>query len=359
MLQREQKEAIKAYAPVYEAYRRSEQWKRDEEKIRVMVEYFSNLSEDTVKSMTADELETLLASTWSIGFWKQLGWIRKKLINLPGEQTLKRALVDLLFGLDSPWQRFERFINEIKFAGPSLTSELLSWRYPKECAILTNRTYKAMSKLKIDKIARIPRGIVSGEDYKRISEIMVAVGNELERLGFGPHNLPQVNCFIYEVDTSSPPSSEPPVTGDWSHNEVQKLLIEIGAWLGFEADPEGTVSHGAKVDVVWTAKIGNLGVVKYIFEIQHRGSIDSLLMNLLKATKNPTVQKVVVVTSEEQIEKIRKESFGLPESFREKMAFWEVGDLIKVHEKLETAFNSVNSLGLVRDEFPYPSSTQL
>ena len=309
------------------------------------------------ENMTSDELETLLASTWSIGFWKQLGWMRKKLISVPGEQTLRRALVDLLFGSDSPWRRFERFINRIKFAGPSLTSELLSWRHPEECAILTNRTYKAMSRLKIDKIARTPRGIVSGKDYKRVSEIMVAVGKELERLGFGPHNLPQVNCFIYEVATNSLPSGEP-LTRDWSHNEVQKLLIEIGAWLGFEAEPEVTVSHGAKVDVVWTAKIGNLGVVRYVFEVQHRGSIDSLLMNLLKATKNPTVQKVVVVTSQEQIEKIRKESFGLPESFREKMAFWEVGDLMNVHEKLETAFNSVNSLGLVRDEFPYPSSTQ-
>jgi hypothetical protein len=29
-----------------------------------------------------------------------------------------------------------------------------------------------------------------------------------------------------------------------------------------------SIAHGAKVDVVWRARIGNLGAVTYIFEVQ-------------------------------------------------------------------------------------------
>ena len=55
-------------------------------------------------------------------------------------------------------------------------------------------------------------------------------------------------------------------------------------------------------------KVGNMGRILYVFEVQTKGSIDSLLINLFKALNNPAVQGVVAVSDREQLEKIKKHS---------------------------------------------------
>src|SRR5262249_51431793 len=67
------------------------------------------------------------------------------------------------------------------------------------------------------------------------------------------------------------------------------------------------LGEGAKVDTVWEATIGNLGRVIYVFEVQTKGSIDSLIINLLKSLNNPAVQGIVAVSDLAQIERIKKE----------------------------------------------------
>jgi len=121
--------------------------------------------------------------------------------------------------------------------------------------------------------------------------------------------------------------------------------------LGFEADTEVQVAHGARVDVVWSARIGNLGIINYVLEVHKRGSIDSLLMNLQKAKSNPTVQKVVAISDETQLEKIKRESEGLPEEFRRDLTFWPVEDVLKVHENLELAMKTIDNLNLTPEPF--------
>ena len=65
------------------------------------------------------------------------------------------------------------------------------------------------------------------------------------------------------------------------------------------------------MDAVWEAKIGNMGKAIYVFEVQSKGSIDSLILNLKKAQSNAAVQAVVAVADEEQLAKIIRESAGV------------------------------------------------
>ena len=51
-----------------------------------------------------------------------------------------------------------------------------------------------------------------------------------------------------------------------------------------------------KIDVVWEVTIGNIRWVIYIFEVQTLGSVDHLILNLMKAKNDKAVQGVVVVT---------------------------------------------------------------
>ena len=54
-----------------------------------------------------------------------------------------------------------------------------------------------------------------------------------------------------------------------------------------------------------------LGKVIYVFEVQSKGSIDSLILNLKKAQRNAAVQAVVAVSNEEQLAKIIHEKTGV------------------------------------------------
>jgi hypothetical protein len=116
--------------------------------------------------------------------------------------------------------------------------------------------------------------------------------------------------------------------------------------LGFNAETEKKVAVGAIVDTVWEVTIGNMGRVIYVFEVQTSGSIDSLILNLMKAKNNKAVQGIVAVTNQHQIERIKKEINDLNQ-FNGELKFWDYQEVLKVHESLQYVNESINNLGLV------------
>lgn len=56
----------------------------------------------------------------------------------------------------------------------------------------------------------------------------------------------------------------------------------------------------------------------YAFEVQTYSSIDSLILDLQKATNNFTVQAIVAVSDEKKIERINKESKSI-QAFESKL----------------------------------------
>ena len=134
------------------------------------------------------------------------------------------------------------------------------------------------------------------------------------------------------------------------HNDIINQIIEIGQWLGFESKSEVKIADGAVVDAIWQAQIGNMGKVIYAFEVQTHGSIDSLILNLQKATNNFAVQAIVAVSDEKQIEKIKKESKGIRD-IETKLKTWDYREVIEMHDCLERSNEIINNLGLVQDSF--------
>jgi hypothetical protein len=131
---------------------------------------------------------------------------------------------------------------------------------------------------------------------------------------------------------------------------IDKLLV-IGQFLGFEVHKEKPIARGAKVDVVWQAKIANLGVVTYVYEVQRRGAIDSLILNLQRAQNNTSVQRLVVVALPDELERIEREIVTLPESFRKSVVFMEVKDVMKANDLVIELSIIINKLDLVKAEF--------
>ena len=100
------------------------------------------------------------------------------------------------------------------------------------------------------------------------------------------------------------------------------------------------------MDTIWEVSVGNMGRITYVFEVQTSGSIDSLLLNLMKAKNNPSVQGIVAVSDAKQLEKIKKEASSL-KAIRDELKFWDYNDVLKVFDSLSNAYESINSLGLV------------
>ncbi len=134
------------------------------------------------------------------------------------------------------------------------------------------------------------------------------------------------------------------------HNEVRDKIKDIGNWLGFTADIEKRVADGSKVDTIWEQTIGNMGRVIYVFEVQTKGSIDSLCMNLLKSLNNNAVQGIVAVSDAKQIEKIRKHASGV-QGLKDKLKYWDYIEVLRVWENLEYINISINKLDLVPKGF--------
>ena len=126
-------------------------------------------------------------------------------------------------------------------------------------------------------------------------------------------------------------------------------MVEIGGLLGFDSRSEVKIADGAVVDAVWEAKIGNMGKAIYVFEVQSKGSIDSLILNLKKSQSNAAVQAVVAVADEEQLGKIIKESRGVIDE--KDLRTWDSEDVLTVYDSLVRAHESINKLALVPDSF--------
>jgi hypothetical protein len=96
--------------------------------------------------------------------------------------------------------------------------------------------------------------------------------------------------------------------------------------------------------------IGNMGRVIFVFEVQTKGSIDSLILNLLKSLNNSSVQGVVAVSDINQLEKIQKYASDVKD-LKDKLRYWDYEEVLKVHESLEFINESINNLGLVPQGF--------
>jgi len=315
------------------------------------------LSKEKLKSMTELEFSELISKLWASALWGNKDYLVQKIIDANEIAKIINELENLLYGTDPFNERFDRFLREIKGLGPATITEILCLYDPNKYGIWNDKARKA---LKILDFEGLPLGKykISGKEYIKINDALLEMARYLKRLGIKDADLLAVDYFLYEVWFTEKEKLEQEEETlevleekEFDHDEIRDFIKDIGNWLGFEIDTEKYVAPGARVDCVWMARIANLGMVTYVFEVHKSGSIDSLILNLQKALNNPTVQKIIAVSDAKRIEKIRNEVKGLPENFRKSLTFWDVGDVIKTHERLSEVIKSINKLELVKSRF--------
>ena len=327
---------------------------RNERKI-----YYQAWTKDRIQNMSEDDFSEYIGKLWSMLVWGNKKYIADKIIELNGFEKIKENLVNLLYGKDDIIKRWDSFYKNIKQIGPSTMSELLSYINPDEYVICNKVTCECFRYLGVDKVP-IYNYQYTGENYKRLCDIAKEIKQELENEKIGKVDLLIVDYMFWDIvyplskkKDIKEEFEQLPIEKDekqFIHNDIINQIVEIGQWLGFESRSEVKIADGAVVDAIWQAQIGNMGKVIYAFEVQTHGSIDSLILNLQKATNNFAVQAIVAVSDEKQIEKIKKESKGI-HSIETKLKTWDYTEVMEMHDCLERSNEIINNLGLVPDSF--------
>lgn len=352
VISNKQKENIRKFIGVFKEYTKTDQYTKDLEVRKGRERFFKSINKNTIKNLTEFEFGEIVSNLWASQFWGNKGYlINTNIISKNGMNKIRKELFELFFGTIPLEKRYENFIEEVHGLGPASVTEMLCILYPTKCAIWNDKARKASKILGFEGDLPVNKYQISAQEYKKFNTVINDISQELKTAGFDNSDLFFVDYYLYEVQTHGE-YKEKPSEKDFDHFEIRDLLRDIGQSLGFESETEKQISHGTRVDVVWKTKIGNLGTINYVFEVQRKGSINKLIVNLQKALKNKTVQKVIAVSDEKQIEDIKKHVNALPESnFREAITFWEVSDVKQMYEHLSEANRIIEKIGLRKDEF--------
>lgn len=295
------KKAFEGLLPVYETV----EFEEHKKEVFEHISYFQDRLPERVDDLSILDIEEILSNTWAFNrSWTNLQYPTKNLINSNGIEKIQEAFKILLDTSIPPHERYGKVLKMIKGLGSASITEIMAYIQPHECPIWNRRAREALKILGINNIDT-NKYTPSPKEYKNYIQIVKSINKELEPKKKAENmGLLFTDFFFYKLSQTPQNIPKPePEDEDFDHDEIRDLTQKIGNKLGFEADTEVQIAHGARVDVVWSAKIGNLGIIKYVFEVHKKGSIDSLLMNLQKAKSNPTVQKVIAISNEEQLKK--------------------------------------------------------
>lgn len=341
---------LKEYFESFREFLSSDKAKKwgQERKNRIEL-YAKLLNKKAIDKLTEVELGQILRGLWANAGWTNKAYPADRVLKSNDVSLLKSELKNLLWGDQTLEQRYERFRNTVKGLGPAGRTEIMAFVNPKECGLWNERAREAIRKLGLDNILPANKYSISGDEYVQFNEAIKSIGDLMKENGLPYSDLIDVDFYLYFIATTTPTiTKEEGEDYDFDHDEIIEKLVEIGNGLGFEVKSGELVAKGAKVDAVWTAKIANLGVVNYVFEVQRKGSVDSSILNLQKAKYNPTVQKLVVVANGRVIKEIKEEVASLGEEFRKLLTFIEAKDILKSAKLLEEFNNIISKLELIQ-----------
>lgn len=322
--------------------------------------YYQSFTKDKLLSMTEDEFLEYVSKLWSMLIWGNKKYVVDKLIADNGFTALKKQLAELLYGTNPIEKRWDLFLKSVKGMGPATISELLTYANPQEYVIFNKTTILCFGYLDIPDMPKYNYQY-TGKKYMEVCTIAKEIAQELKKFGAENYDLLAVDYFLWDeiLPLAEKKSAEIPVSESKKpttvsdskslHDEIKEKLVAIGELLGFDSRSEVKITAGAVVDEIWEAKIGNMGKAIYVFEVQSKGSIDSLILNLKKAQSNAAVQAVVAVADEGQLSKIIRESAGVIDE--KSLRTWDSEDVLAVYDSLVRAHESINKLALVPESF--------
>jgi len=321
-----------------------------------MCKEMQSYTKERLQNLSEEEFFNLIAPLWAMRIWGNKKYYLDNVIKSNGMDLIREQLINLFHGKTSIESRWDEFREKIKGLGPAIISEMLNKFNPNEYILWNKKSLTGFIALGIPKLPKY-NSAIDGKKYAYLSKVGRELVASAKKQGVNEiEDLLALDYFIWKdlqieptemgVSTEEKPEKETEKQKAFVHNDVRDRIRDIGSFLGFRAEVEKKVANGAVVDAIWEVSVGNMGRITYVFEVQNSGSIDSLLLNLMKAKNNPSVQGIVAVSDAKQLEQIKKEASSL-RPICDELKFWDYHDVLKVFDALSTAYESINSLGLV------------
>lgn len=358
-----QKSNINRFIPVFRRYLSATDRLDDLEVRRERINLYAELlSPQGIQAMTELEFGRVISSLWAFAMWGNQGYLVEKLLADNPLEEFKLSLASLLWGEGSVAARYNNFKTSTRGFGPSSITELMAFTHPHECGLWNDKARRALRVLGFaETFPYINNQQFNGQKYEAFNHLLGDIQAELAQYELGELNLLGIDYFLFEVwradtegrllEAETDVNMEAERLADFDHDEAIEQLLTIGQWLGFEVEKEKAVARGARVDVIWQARVANLGVVTYVFEVQRHGDIDSLILNLQRAQNNPTVQRLIVVALENELSRVKAEITTLREDFRRMVGYLDVAELIRAANLVSELSAIISKLELVKGEF--------
>ncbi|MEM3537010.1 MAG: hypothetical protein QXG30_00855 [Candidatus Korarchaeum sp.] len=341
---------IKGHLQAYRRFIESDEGKRwiieREERRRRYKEMFSA---EKIDYLSESDLASVIAELWANQLWTNKQRAVDRVLQNDFD-VLRSALKDLIWGSDPLRNRFDKFFKIIRGMGPAQTTEIICMVRPDEYFIWNERSRRALRMLGLGDVLPLNKYKLSGKEYEEVISVAKEIAKIMREEGLGS-DLLDVDLLLYFIQSGiEEVAPEPGIEEDYDfdHDEIVEKLVALGEGLGFEAESEVPIATGARVDVVWRAKIGNLGIVNYVFEVHRAGSIDSAILNLMKAKNNPTVQKLIIVSNTRNLKTMEREISALAEEFRKFVSYMEAKDVLEASQPLQRLSEILEKLELVR-----------
>ncbi|MFA4931403.1 MAG: hypothetical protein WC625_00575 [Caldisericia bacterium] len=338
--------SLESYVVKFKAFLETPKGKEISAERDINQRFFQEELRGRLDDFTTSTLEEVLGHLWSMAVWGNKSYYAGRIVemNTGGLPTVVQYLKELYASKD-PIETYAAVVGSFHGMGPSSVSEALAYLHPDEFIPWNKQTRIALRKLGV--LPELQKTYsLSPTQYRAFIGQCKVLATALVKAGLPGDYYMLDFCFYWLAQLAGETVDVNPVVTAWNHDEMKDAINNIGITLGFTSDEEVSVGVGARVDCVWTARIGNLGQVKLVFEVQKSGSIDSLVLNLQKAAADPSVQKIVAVSDAPQIEQIRHEVEGLKYVFGDKLVFWDVNDVQGVLEHLRSAFEILRRTGI-------------
>lgn len=344
---------LKKALEFFQEYSKQSEFQEDMRERYERKQFFQRMAQEQLNEFNFSEM---IKKLWAVRMWTNKDYLANKIISDNGIDKLSAEFACLVRKEGTPGERYERFLKNVKGFGPSMVTEILCHTDPQHAGIWNDVARKSLAWFEVKGVP-YDKYEINGEEYDLFNDALIELSKLLTQENYQDVDLLFVDYFLWKVWEKVAKSQKSqqekeiitPRKGLSRHDEIRDKVAEIGSWLGFEVEKEKLIAAGAKVDVIWRARIANLGTVSYVFEVQDRGSVDSLIVNLQKAQMNKTVQKLIVISDEEQLSAIRREIDAMPENFRKATTFWDITDVKNTHENLEEVTSSIAKLHLVED----------
>lgn len=312
--------------------------------------FYKNYDYNRIINMLEDEFYDYISKLWAMVIWGNKHYIIDKYISDNGFENLKKSIATLLYGDDSLESRWDSFKEKIKGFGPAMMSELLCYSNSNEYMIWNTTVATAYKNLGIKNVPTHNYQL-TGRKYLELVQYSKEIQKIIKEKYRRDETLLFVDYFFWDClredknpDVEIEVKESHFVNNKSYHNEIVDYIKNIGTLLGYNSDLKGNIKNSGKIaDAVWEFNVGNLGKIKYVFEVQDSGSIDSLIVSLMNASQDISVQAVIAVSDEVQINKIKQHCHNIKDSFNGKLKFWDIEEIERAYKELSGAMEIINN----------------